>query len=61
MTRVLLKVLKTTNNFVDDIIVHKQTWQVHISPLRRFFLRLREAQLTARPSKCVIGVESVTF
>ena len=61
MMRILLKGLESTDNFVDDIIVHTQSWQVHISCLRQLFQRLREAQLTARPSKCVVGVESVVF
>ena len=61
MMRVLLKGLENTDNFVDDIIVHTQSWQVHISCLRQLFQRLREALLTARPSKCVLGVETIGF
>ena len=61
MMRVLLKGLENTDNFVDDIIVHTQSWQLHISCLRQLFQRLREARLTARPSKCVLCVETVGF
>lgn len=61
MMRVLLKGLESTDNFVDDIIVHTQSWQEHISCLKQLFQRLREARLTARPSKCVVGVETVGF
>ena len=61
MMRVLLKGLENTDNFVDDIIVHTQSWRIQISCLRQLFKRLREARLTARPSKCVVGVETITF
>ena len=61
MMRVLLKGFEITDNFVDGIIVHTESWQVHISRLRQLFQRLREARLRARPSKCVLGVETFGF
>ena len=61
MMRVLLKGLENTDNFVDDIIVHAQSWRIQISCLRQLFHRLQEARLTPRPSKCVVGVETITF
>ena len=61
MMRVLLKGLENTDNFVDDIIVHTQSWRIQISCLMQLFKRLREARLAARPSKCVVGVETITF
>ena len=61
MMRVLLKGLEHTDNFVDDIIVYTETWLAHIACLKELFLRLRVAKLTARPTKCVIGVQSIAF
>ena len=61
MMRVLLKRLEHTDNFVDDIIVYTETWLAHIACLMELFLRLRVAKLSARPTKCVIGFQSITF
>ena len=61
MMRVLLKGLEQTDNFVDDIIIHTETWQDHLVCLEQLLLRLRQSKLTARPTKCTIGVQSVAF
>ena len=61
MMRILLKGLENTDNFVDDIIVHTETWAMQISCLRQLFERLRAAQLTARPSKCVVAMGRIAF
>ena len=61
MMRILLKGLEDVDNFVDDIIVHTETWQEHVNALRSLLVRLRELHLTARPTKCVIAVKSVAF
>ena len=59
MMRKLLKNLKDTDNFVDDIIIHTDTWANHMAAIEALFIRLREARLTARPTKCVLAVRSV--
>ena len=59
--RVLLRGMSDTDNFVDDIMVHTETWDRHISELQELFKRLREAKLTARPTKCMIAVTQVGF
>ena len=61
MMRKLLYGLTNTDNFVDDIIVHTETWRAHMECLQALFKRLQEAKLTARPTKCVIAVRSVSF
>ena len=61
MMRKLLYGLTNTDNFVDDIIVHTDTWKSHIDALKALLQRLRDAKLTARPTKCVIAVRSVSF
>ena len=61
MMRILLKGLEDVDNFVDDIIVHTETWSGHVRALKSLFLRLREMHLTARPTKCVIAVKNVSF
>ena len=61
MMRVLLKGSAQTDNFVDNIIIHTETWQDHLICLEQLLLRLRQSKLTARPTKCMIGVQNVTF
>ena len=43
------------------ILVHTETWEKHLEVLWELFKRMQDADLTARPSKCVIGTTSVEF
>ena len=61
MMRKLLRGLQDTDNFVDDIIIHTETWVGHMLALESLLIRLREAKLSARPSKCVVAVRNVSF
>ena len=54
MMRCLLRGLDETDNFVDDILVHTETWSDHLKVLCQLLERLKNAKLTARPTKCVI-------
>ena len=51
MMRKLLKGLDNVDNYVDGVIVHTQTWEQHLEALRGLLTRLRDAGLTARPTK----------
>ena len=59
--RKVLKGMKNVKHFLDDILVHTNSWQEHVSVLNEALLRLQEAGLTARPSKCNIGISSVDY
>ncbi|XP_071504670.1 uncharacterized protein [Diadema antillarum] len=59
--RDLLRGLQSVDNFIDDILIHTSTWEEHLVVLREVLHRLREANLTAKPTKCVIGVKNVEF
>ena len=61
MMRSLLRGMSDTNNFVDDIMVHTENWDRHIAVLQELLKRLRDARLTARPTKCIIAVNQVGF
>ena len=37
------------------------SWEDHVKTLRELFQRLREADLTIRPSKCILGTDRVDF
>ncbi len=47
--------LDDVDSFVDDVEVANFTWSEHLLALRKFFTRMRESGLTAKPSKCLIG------
>jgi len=59
--RKLLKNAENADNYVDDILGHTVDWQEHMSMLRDVFDRIRQAELTLRPSKCTIGCDEVDF
>ncbi|KAL8582193.1 hypothetical protein ACOMHN_004112 [Nucella lapillus] len=61
MMRKLLKGLKGVENFMDDILIASETWEEHMSQLAEVLLRLRQANLTARPTKCQIGYPDLEF
>ena len=49
------------DNYVDDILVHIQTWDLHKVVLRKVFGRLAEAGFTVPPSKCQVESDAVDF
>ena len=61
MMRKLLLNINCTDSFVDDVLGHTPTWQGHLKTLREIFQRLRDANLTIRPTKCEIGCKSLSF
>ena len=61
MMRLLLKGLIDIDNFIDDILEHTVEWNDHLVKLKELLQRLRQAGLTARPSKCMIGFTSIEF
>lgn len=59
--RTLLKGLDHVDNYIDDILIHAQAWEVHMAVLTELMSRLRKSGLTARPSKCSVGNQTVEF
>ena len=59
--RKLLQGIDNVEMYIDDIIVHTCDWNTHIRVLDCFFRKVREAGMTIRPSKCVIGARKVNF
>jgi len=49
------------DNYVDDVLAHTPDWLNHLSAIRDFLTRVREAHLTLRPSKCSVGFTSVPY
>ena len=47
------------DNYVDNVLEYTLTWKEHLSSMRDFLSRVRNAQLTLRPTKCSVGFSSV--
>ena len=52
--------MSNVDSYIDDLIIHTNDWQAHLQVLE-LFRGLQKAELTAKPSKCVFGAESVEF
>ncbi|GFS27675.1 zinc finger protein [Elysia marginata] len=64
LTRAVKKLLCGMDNvvdYIDDLLVHTETWKAHVETLVELFGRLREANFTVRPVKCVLGSSTIDF
>ena len=59
--RKVLAGMSNVDSYIDDLIIHTNDWQAHLQVLEELLRRLRKAGLTAKPSKCVFGAESIEF
>ena len=47
--------------YMDDIVIFNDNFEDHLKDVESVFLRLREANITLKASKCVFAAESVDF
>ncbi|XP_057195726.1 uncharacterized protein LOC130557734 [Triplophysa rosa] len=47
--------------YIDDVVIHAESWEAHLERLRRVFDELRRAGLTANPKKCHLGLSEAKF
>ena len=59
--RKLLHGREFLDNYVDDVLTHTPDWQNHLKAIRNFLTRIRNAHLTLKPSKCVVGSSTVPY
>ena len=59
--RKLIKGLKSIDSYIDDVLNHTVRFDQHMVALRGFLERVREANLTLRPTKCHIGFFQISF
>lgn len=59
--RILLHGIQNVHNYIDDIMIHTKDWDEHLQTLEIVFLRLKEAGLTVKPSKCEFGFQHIEF
>ena len=57
--RIILSNLPNVDSFVDDMWIFTETCKDHMTSLRQVLDRLRSAKLTVKPSKCMIGYDSI--
>ena len=57
MDRVLRPHQQYVAAYLNDIVVHSETWKDHVSRVEAILQALREAGLTANPAKCHLGME----
>ena len=54
MTRAVRKLLDDMDNvvdYIDDLPVHKRTWEKHVLTLKELFKQFKAANIVARPTK----------
>ena len=61
MMRSVLRDIPHVVHYIDDVLIHTQTWEEHVETLRKVLERLREVNLAARPSKCALGYSKIEF
>ncbi|XP_061190531.1 uncharacterized protein LOC133198457 [Saccostrea echinata] len=59
LMRKLLYGMQNIDNFIDDVIIFTLDLDQHLKILEELFNKLRDANLTAKPSKCSIGYSSL--
>ncbi len=47
--------------YLDDVVVHSETWEDHLERLRRVLMELRRAGLTANPRKCHLALDEAKY
>ena len=50
-----------TAAYLDDVVVHSVTWNEHTSALRAVLRALKDAGLTAKPSKCRFAIAECIY
>lgn len=53
--------MENVETFLDDILIHSKTWKEHCQTVNVVLDKLRQAGLTARPSKCEIGKTNLEY
>lgn len=61
MMRLFLSDMPGVHHFLDDILLCTRTWNEHILLLRKVLGKLRDAGLTAKPSKCEVGMTTMEY
>ena len=47
--------------YIDDVVIFSRSWEEHMVHVRNVLQCLQEAGITAKPSKCAFGFESLVY
>lgn len=61
LMRTIFHGMTGVRHFLDDILIHTRSWGEHIDACREVMERLSRAGMTARPSKCCLGMQSLQY
>ena len=61
MDSALGHLLASTCTYIDDVLVFSDSWEDHLVHVQQVLEALKEAGLTAKPSKCVWGARSLSY
>ena len=61
MMRRILSNAESLDSYVDDVLLHTVTWEQQLCAMHDFFVRVCNAGLTLKPSKCHIGYDAVPY
>ncbi|XP_061119601.1 uncharacterized protein LOC133142388 [Conger conger] len=61
MDQVLRPHQKYAAAYLDDIVIHSTDWDSHVDKVEAVLMSLREAGLTANPTKCRLGLEEAAY
>ena len=61
MMDIVLDGLEFAAAYLDDVIVHSQTWDSHLNHITDILQRLADAGLTIKPKKCQFGMSTCAY
>ena len=47
--------------YPDDLVIYSNSWEDHLLHIRQVLQRLQHAGLTAKPNKCLFGMEQCSY
>ena len=61
MDHILVGMQDFASAYLDDLIIHSNSWEEHVTHLRRVLQRLREAGLTVKQKKCQLAMSHCSY
>ena len=61
LMNIIMRGLPFVSTYIDDVLIHSDSEEVHKGHLQEAFRRLKKAGLTLRGVKCQIGVSQVSY
>ena len=50
----ILEGMPGVRSYIDNIVIYSDSWEDHLRMLKELFGRVRKAQITAQPTKCLL-------